>query len=348
MVLKVDYRLGGLPCYRLLKEGDSLMQVPDEIRKSVVFLCFRDSGGIKLAGTGFLMVVGMKEINIVFGYLVTAKHVIVGIQRRSVDGEVLVRINMKTGPSQFVVTKNADWKFHPDDHGVDVAVVPLLLPQNEVDSLPIPVEMIVSEQTIKANSIGIGDEVFLTGLFVNHYGRDRNLPIVRTGNIALMPEEPIQTQELGPIGAYLVEARSIGGLSGSPVFVYLGGMRNLQGSTVLNAGGPRFYLLGLMHGHWDVAVPGHDELHADALKNEAVNMGIAIVVPASKILETINQEVFLKTRERTIAEQQRATLPKADSAATGLSKSEFEDTLKKVSRRIIPSEPETSSPETSG
>ena len=81
--------------------------------------------------------------------------------------------------------------------------------------------MVATDKVINDNAIGVGDEVFLTGLFANHIGQQRNLPIIRVGNIALMPEEPVQHPSLGPIDAYLIEARSIGGLSGSPVFVHL-------------------------------------------------------------------------------------------------------------------------------
>ena len=32
---------------------------------------------------------------------------------------------------------------------------------------------------LKSHDIGVGDEVFITGLFHSHYGRKRNLPIIR-------------------------------------------------------------------------------------------------------------------------------------------------------------------------
>jgi hypothetical protein len=57
------------------------------------------------------------------------------------------------------------------------------------------------------------------------HGRQRNIPIVRIGNVASMPHEPVATKNRGAIEAYLVEARSVGGLSGSPVLVQLGIVR---------------------------------------------------------------------------------------------------------------------------
>lgn len=54
----------------------------------------------------------------------------------------------------------------------------------------------------------------------------------------MIPSELIHTDKLGDIEVYLIEARSIGGVSGSPVFVR---------ESFPRAG--KHYLLGLMHGH---------------------------------------------------------------------------------------------------
>lgn len=288
-----------MPRYYISKEDDSLVQIPPEVRKTVAFACFRDrrtNGAIGLGGTAFFVALGSRNISLFFGYAVTAKHVIAKIQQYSTDGKVLLRVNVKEGPSQFLESDASDWRFHPDDPVVDVAVLPLFLPQDKFDVLPIGMEMAVTEQVFKDHAIGVGDEVFLPGLFVNHFGRQQNLPIVRVGNIAAMPEEPVAT-ELGLMDAYLVEARSVGGLSGSPVFVSLGSTRTFGNQTRL-ATGNIFYWLGLMHGHFQVGpISNDDVVSQDASGREYVNMGIAIVVPVSKILEVINQEAFAKARE---------------------------------------------------
>ena len=144
--------------------------------------------------------------------------------------------------------------------------------------------MAATSEIISKESIGPGDEVFITGLFVNHFGEERNIPILRIGNIAAMPEEKVKTDTMGPMDAF-IEARSIGGLSGSPVFVHLTGVRN----NVFTVGPPPIYLLGLMHGHWDAEVTKNDSIQKDQFERERVNMGIAIVVPVQKIIETVDQ-----------------------------------------------------------
>ena len=344
--LQVDNRLGGFPRYYISNgDDDCSMQIPEVIRECVAFACFRTTGGMKLAGTVFFVRVNSDEIGAAFIYVVTARHVIAGIQKESSDGKVLLRVNMKAGASQLVETDISQWKFHPDDVA-DVAVLQLALPQETVAYRTIPVEMAATEEVIKQEEIGVGDDVFLTGLFVNHVGRERNLPIVRVGNIALMPEERVQTKAVGPIDAYLVESRSIGGLSGSPVFVYLGSARRV-GNTMNLGANNRYFWLGLMHGHFDLDRKDDEDLTQDAFAQERVNMGIAIVVPAYKILEVINQPEIVSMREKIIKEQQQRQLPTADSTSVSLTEESFEDALKKVSRKVKPIEPDPTSTGTS-
>jgi hypothetical protein len=50
-----------------------------------------------------------------------------------------------------------------------------------------------------------------------HEGRQKNSPTARFGNIAQMPNEPVIIKRFEQ-ECFLVEARSIGGYSGSPVF----------------------------------------------------------------------------------------------------------------------------------
>jgi hypothetical protein len=57
-------------------------------------------------------------------------------------------------------------------------------------------------------------------MFVGRIGEQRNIPVLRIGTIAAMRDEPLRTQ-YGYHEAFLVEARSIDGLSGSPVCVHL-------------------------------------------------------------------------------------------------------------------------------
>lgn len=288
------------------------MQVPDTVRKCVAFACFKVGDGYALAGTVFFVAVSIPTDNsIFFAYIVTARHVIEHVKKHATDGQVWLRVNTTAGSSAYVSTPLANWMFHPNDKSVDVAVLSLMLPIDRFDYMSIPLEMVMTDKVIKSEGIGVGDEVFLTGLFSSHYGRQKNLPIVRVGNIALMPDERVHTDDLGPIDAYLVEARSIGGLSGSPVFLYTGASRVI-GKSFRTGAERLFYWMGLMHGHWESKLSEDASTSDNALLEERLNMGIAIVVPVSKILEVINQDSFRMERERIISEKLKAMAPVAD------------------------------------
>jgi hypothetical protein len=271
------------------------VRVPDEVLKCVAFLAYEGPNGGRLAGTAFLLSIAIPDTDRMAVYVVTAKHVIDGIREHATTPYVYIRMNTHEGGSRAVQTPIAAWLSHPDDPFVDVAMI-AWVPSNDIFDYQVLAEsMIATDEVIQARGIGVGDEAFLTGLFSNHFGTHRNIPIVRVGNIAAMPDEPVRTDFAGTqvaIDAYLLETRSIGGLSGSPVFVVTTGMR---GGTP-RMGGPQFYLLGLMHGHWDVRFSLADAVIPNGVQAEAVNMGIAIVVPASKILEVTNRPEFVLQR----------------------------------------------------
>jgi hypothetical protein len=134
--------------------------------------------------------------------------------------------------------------------------------------------------------INIQRRITISGLFHYRQGAKRNIPIVRVGNLAAFAEEKIST-ELGLIDAHLIEARSIGGLSGSPVFLHLGVVRSVDNKVRTSVSGPVLYLLGLVHGHFkDVSSTGIDQISRNT-DGTSLNTGIAMVVPVEKIIETL-------------------------------------------------------------
>ncbi|HLX43605.1 MAG TPA: hypothetical protein VKR43_09235 [Bryobacteraceae bacterium] len=303
------------------------MIVPDIIRKSIAFIGYSEISGKKyLAGTAFFvsrLIKGQDGL----GYLVTAKHVIDKIRDKGLIS-LCIRLNFKNGSATWIDMNLSEWEFHPTDRSVDVAVAraPAGI-QLAVDIDAYPMHRFATPAVVKQFEIGIGNEVFFPGLFVNHYGEQRNIPIVRVGNIAAMPEEKVVTKKYGPIDAYLVEVRSIGGLSGSPVFVHLGPIR-LRNGELLRSGEDEgvFFLLGLMHGHFEAETLSEADAGTpieDSAK-ERVNMGIGIVVPAEKIVEVIMQPKIQAEDARTIAEAENSRLPVADVAEAHLTKNDLE------------------------
>jgi hypothetical protein len=309
-----DLRLGNSEIYYVAHKEESML-VPDEIRECVFFIMHRNKkdGQLMIDGTGFF--VSIEKGGLFFVNLVTAKHVIVPIKEDSIDGFAYLRVNTRDGGYKLISTKIDDWINHPSDTSVDCMILPFAPPTDIFDYLSIPTSMFATDSVIKSNSIGAGDEVFMTGLFVNAYGKEKNMPIVRIGNIALLPDEKIVIKHFGSAEVYLIESRSIGGLSGSPAFVHLGGTRTVNNKTMLS--GSRFFFFGLVHGHWEASIEKNKTdlfISADEFieEREAVNKGIAIVIPAKKIMEIIFQERLEGDRDKAIKNRNDKDLPTHD------------------------------------
>jgi hypothetical protein len=294
------------------------VRVPDLVAHNPVFLVVEVDGEEQMVGTGF--VIGVKSETIpktTHGYLVTARHCVEMAKRY---GPLGVRVNRRRNPGP--VTRTPDnwevdeaetfgppddgWLYH-DDPANDVAVIPFMLPHEEYMFVVIEHESCATADVVERERIGIGDELVIVGLFSSHYGRRVNRPIIRTGVIAAMPDEPMRD----PVGglsydAYLAEVRSVGGLSGSPVWMIINPGRVMPGSHIAERR-LEFYLLGLIRGHWKK----EGEWLADGQTNETeiLNTGIAIVTPIQAALDIIDSEAEAQRRRRVDEEDVMAKSP---------------------------------------
>jgi len=264
------------------------MKVPEAARKCVCFIAlptYSPDGSMtidRLIGTAFFVGVSSKSIDgISYTYLVTAKHV----AEKAGQGPWWVRMNNKSGNYEFIKGTDTKWFFH-EDKSVDVALCLIKINFDHMDSMFVVEQIFLTDEIINEKKIGIGDEVYITGLFHKVTGKERNLPIVRMGNVAMMEDEPIEKTKLGPMEAYLVEVRSIGGISGSPVFVY----------ETVNVGIGNTYLMGLVHGHWNIEKNSYDAQGVEE-SGESINMGIAIVVPTKKIIDILYRPELVALRD---------------------------------------------------
>jgi hypothetical protein len=176
--------------------------------------------------------------------------------------------------------------------------------------------MFATDDVIARQWIGLGDEVFVTGLFKGRVGEQRNIPIIRTGIISAMPDEPIKSGN-DEFNVYLLELRSISGISGSPVFVYLDRQRSVPTLLPQNANS-LFYFLGVIRGHWkldkkkaegkDVLSASDADVDLDAPlgynKAETLNLGIALATPAKDLWELIMTPPFVEQRSLMIQKRQ--------------------------------------------
>jgi len=149
----------------------------------------------------------------------------------------------------------------------------------------------------------------IPGLFRNAIGIRRISPIVRIGHVAAIPDEPIRTR-YGQMEAVLVQAMSIGRLGGSPVLLSVPAARWADNKVRGDPLDQRFYLIRLVHDHFDA-----QEDDVDAVQDKAggyVHSGIGVVVPYTRILETLRQDDMERLKNRARA---RMTLRKGGTGS---------------------------------
>jgi len=277
------------------------MDIPAEIGKNVVFLyCNTQKTGMQTAGTAFLVSIDFpdipREMEVNYMYLVTAKHVIEGIKSHTEDGEVYVRVNTKGGGSALLSMAGTEWV---TDASADIAVADWE-PPSDADLVRFPLEGAATAENLasKNRHLKTGDDTFLVGAFLSRVGQTKNIPIIRVGNIAALADEPVVTR-VGEQDAYLVECRSVMGLSGSPVFVHYEGPHQQMmrpGMNLMHLTGRQFFLLGVMHGHYPTR---DDELvrEIEGLGAQQLNTGIAVVVRVERLIDLLNREDLRRVRE---------------------------------------------------
>jgi len=268
---------------------------------SVIFL-FSHNGQVPI-GIAFIIAYPSPDGEGVIPLVVTAKHVIAeqkqifgcfmsaAADRSRRAGEIcglgLVTWDLSS------LKKNKDYWEHPDE-GVDIAVF-RTQHFSPLNYKPLPLDYVASKEKFFQKDIGIADKVIFPSMLINFMGLTRNYPMTRTGFIAQIPDgklpikldlgkRKINTQQ----EVIFLDATSIPGVSGSPIFLWPG-PRAIHGN--FNLGRAKPLLLGVMHGFYP-AIPSRRE----QLKYRE-NSGIAIIFPAWKLREIIESDAV---RERMI------------------------------------------------
>jgi hypothetical protein len=297
--------MGGEPLYYLSQPKGILMRISDVVKRCVGFVGIRTNSHIEWGGTVFFVRLNEKAplhgdatFSSSFPYMVTAKHI-----ADKLDGsDCVIRMNNKQGRCVEFEVMGLKWWSHPSESGVDSAVAPFAPPKElDLHVATISDTLFATPELIEKYEIGVGDEVYIAGLFSRVTKTVKNQPVVRTGNIAMMPDEKIHFSKFGMIDAYLIETKSFGGLSGCPVFV----RHTVSTPLTQEPGGPPIgkfkrlygggssYLLGSLIGRW--VVPKKKDF--DTTLSEALNVGISAVVPLYKILEVLNHPELIEMRK---------------------------------------------------
>ena len=254
--------------------------------------------GRKLGASGFLVSLKSEsDLKFPHIYAVTNRHVIRPLNNLSRDTvSLFIRLNTKEGKTEIIPTTSEDWIPHPN--GDEIAVMPLPILFSNLRFKTIPSDTLVSESLVEKFNIGPGDEVFMVGRFINHEGKQRNLPSVRFGNISMMPLEPIISSWGMAQESFTVEMRSLSGYSGSPVFVHMPRFVQSRHGSIPEGYQPGDYLLGIDWCHINFKSQAVDDNDLPIEVWVKLNTGVAGVVPAWKIKEIFYEEELIKRREK--------------------------------------------------
>jgi hypothetical protein len=279
------------PLFAAVKLGLDV-RVSEDTLKSVVFIGQEINGQFSPLGSGFLGMVPLPEQELICMFLITADHILDSIKE---DGEFSVRLNRHSGDCRTVTIKKTPIFRHSDKRN-DIAIFFFTFDPTIYDHKCFLLLRDHHIKQLEKYSPCIGDEVVSIGLYTTHYGITKNVPVVRVGNISMMPNEPIWGKR-GFIEGYLIESRSIAGLSGSPVLLSPPPVRQHDGK-IQHLMGPLLVPIGLCLGYHKVQsaedqipVPKFQgEEPGTSLSADERNTGLAVVVPFARILEMVESE----------------------------------------------------------
>ena len=288
------------------KQEGRMPQIPSNTLDTAVYLYpSKDDAEncVDAGGSGFLIAVSGKGGSWI--YVVTNSHV----------AQKCKTVRLNTIAETKAIVEPEVWIEHPDPK-TDLAIAPLgFRARMNIYRFQVfmPQVHFIDKTRLIDYRIGVGDDCYMIGRFVNHEGYQRNLPTARFGAIAQMPGEKIWTKWGEQEDAYLVDVRSISGFSGSPVVVRIPSWRArqlpIEGATCE----PWFdwhMLLGIDCGHSiDKGKSLYEAREKEPLKDFEVeyNTGLAIVIPAWKLQEVIDCEKASKMREEDKREYDKRT-----------------------------------------
>ncbi len=305
------------------------MLIPNTFLHIVVYIFPNEAdaeagNGSNGGATGFLLTVsrGGKD----FLFVVTNVHVLEYLEKMGAD-KCVIRVNTTDGKTKNISVKLSNWGKHSD--GDDIAICSIA-PETDWRYSSITEDMLLREDYVhkdifgetegapvtevdveddgatrkwnEVHKVGIGTETVMVGRFIKHGGVKMNYPVVRRGHIAMLPLEPItQAGRDGAHDAFLVETYSIGGFSGSPVFIQTS-VNSRQKAHDRTSNGTtykeRVFLLGVDAGHFDF---DGQVISSDASTDSfKVPSGMMCVVPAWKLSEIISSDKVSKSLERAV------------------------------------------------
>ena len=274
---------------RRYSDGCEMPRIADNVLDGVAFLYPRREEAekhAKVGGTCFMIghqiFLDAEPQDAYVPYLVSNRHVVWN------SGCPVIRVNRKDGNAPDIIEAECDqWVCHPE--GDDVAVICIIgsIDQSIHKITFVDTSKFVTQSFIEETGLGVGDEVFMMGRFINHQGKRDNQSAVRFGSISMMPE-PIRNSAIGKDQlSYAVEMRSRTGFSGSPVGVY-----RTPFTSITDVKKQSFF--GVLGVNWGYI-----------LDEDGENTWLNGVVPAWKILEILETPALKKIQNRVSEEYRK-------------------------------------------
>lgn len=282
------------------------MRIDPTTSRSVAYVGAYINRSFLPTGTGFLAGVRYRDRD--FFFLVTADHVLDLVEGDS----VYVRVNLRSGVAGEPLPFLKSSKVPGIDSKLDLAIFPVGSLNDLHDAEGILLDRAHYNSLLsEVWRPSLGDEIATVGLYTSHYGTLKNIPVVRIGHIAMLPDEPVMSTR-GYVQAYLVEVRSLMGLSGSPVFVNIPETRVVEARLELRGGDRSAICIGMMLGYHlsasaedQIIVPASSKLMEGTNEPslDERNTGFGVVLPIERLFEVMESNAMRRAMDDAIKNQ---------------------------------------------
>ncbi len=320
------------------------MRLAGILRKSVVFFGKYKDGEFKAGGTGFFAV-GRTSDRIGCTYLITARHV---AKQLASDG-IILRINTKGGGAREVRNPQFEWVFHSDEENVDVAAA-ISAPHRDDDVFAVPLSVLLTDFKQGSKRVEAGAPVYVAGLFNLFAGQKKNIPVVHTGHVALLPEDeaiPVQNRWTGGRSmarAYLVQVQTLGGSSGSPVFIRrsvktLPLPKPYEDTGIFPEAFGATWLLGVWQGAWEGPPDGNVQQNFNVGPNSRVPVSFGIVERAERIKDILESPTMAAKRAKMKAEKGKEMAEVTTPAFIGSTGKKTDEAMRRMLKTMLDTHP---------
>mgnify|MGYP001606595290 CR=1 FL=1 len=249
-----------------------------QVKKATVFLGYYKEEKPVFTGTGFFVMVDK------YFYLVTAKHVVNGLQGK----DILIFLNSKKGK---IITRSlkeiqekysAQWIYHKDPE-VDIAIISFALNMDIDDVKTIPEDLFLDFKNVFEL-----DDVFFLSYQPGVFNQKTIIPVIRKGCVSLKQDNK----------TILIDGSAFPGNSGSPVFLTPMPSRFKDGGITLGDGGLGGKFVGIVGSY----LPYQEVAISQQTSRPRVifeeNTGLSTIWSVTCLEEIINSEVFQKQLDR--------------------------------------------------